>query len=110
MHRVHSAHGRPILRQTKISTRKSKDQLLFLLVYLVSGLFGGLISNKCTDNGSVAGREFVICCIVNFYAYLFLYGESGFVRFFVLNYNLVSFNRCIVVTKSPIQLPGHYRP
>lgn len=76
MHRVHSAHSRPILRQKKISTWKSTDQFLFLLVFLVSGVFVGLIPDKCSDYGSVAGREFVIYCIVNVNAYLFLYGES----------------------------------
>lgn len=84
MHCVHSPINRSILRQKEISTWKSTDQFLFLLVYLVSGLFGGLISNECTDNGSVAGREFALRCFANFQFYLFLYGESVLFVFFEL--------------------------
>lgn len=76
MHCMHFAHVRPILRQKKISTWKSTDQFLFLLVYVVSGLFGGLISNKFTNHGNFARREFFICFLVDVHAHLFLYGES----------------------------------
>lgn len=106
LHRVHFTHIRPTLCQKEISTTWT-DQFLFLLVYLVSGLFGGLISNECTDHGGLAGGEFVVCCLVNVYARLFLYGESRKflpMRIFLI---FIIISRSIVATKNLIPV-RHY--